>query len=76
MGVIYLLNAKTPKIALDHFSQAVKIDPNYVEAYYGRALCYQAINDKRNAVLDFQTALALNPSYEPAKEGLKKLGAL
>jgi tetratricopeptide (TPR) repeat protein len=73
LGVIYLVGLKEYQLALNHFSDAIKIDTHYTEAYYGQGLCYQAMGDKKNAMLAFQTCLSINPQFELASIALKKL---
>ncbi|MBA3705852.1 MAG: tetratricopeptide repeat protein, partial [Bacteroidetes bacterium] len=73
MGVIHLINLKKYEIAITHFTNAIKVDPKYVEAYYGRGVSYQSLNDKRKALIDFQACQAINPGYEPAQIKLQQL---
>ncbi|MGB3948096.1 MAG: tetratricopeptide repeat protein [Bacteroidia bacterium] len=72
LGVIHLINLKKYDEALNYFSTAIQINPKYVQAYYGRALCYQAKGDKKNALLDFEACVNINPQFEPAIQELKK----
>ncbi len=74
LGVINLVGLKDEKAAVTNFSQAIQMDPSYVDAYYGRGVSYQTMGDKKNAVADFQTCLSINPQYEMAQIALKKLG--
>lgn len=73
MGVIHLVNFKKYDVAISHFTEAIKIDPNYAQAYYGRGVCYQSKGDKKQAVTDFQFCLHLNPKFEAAIIALKEL---
>ncbi|MBN1413615.1 MAG: tetratricopeptide repeat protein [Bacteroidales bacterium] len=43
--------------AIDQFSKAVQVDPDYVEAYIERARTYQTINDIEKAAEDYDRAL-------------------
>ena len=74
IGVINMVGKKDYNAALENFSQAIKIDPTYIEAYYGRGVCYQSLKDKKNAIIDFQACLSINPLYEEAQTALKQLG--
>ncbi|MGZ4079269.1 MAG: tetratricopeptide repeat protein [Bacteroidia bacterium] len=73
LGVINLVGLKDYKAAVDRFSDAIKVDPAFIEAYYGRGVSYQTMNDKKNALIDFQACLSINPQYEQAKTAVKQL---
>ncbi len=75
-GVIYLLQLKQYKLAHEQFTEAIRIDPEYIEAYYSRAVTLQAMGDKANAIADYQSCLRINSKYEPALTGLKELNKL
>jgi tetratricopeptide (TPR) repeat protein len=72
LGVIYLVNLKKYQYALDHFTEAIQIDRNYVEAYYGRGLSYHALGNEKLAMENFQECLRINPDYKPAQIELKQ----
>ena len=73
LGVIYLIGLKKNDIAVQHFTDAITIDPKYVEAYYGRGITYQTMKDVKKAVVDFRACLAIDPQYQSAEIALKKL---
>jgi tetratricopeptide (TPR) repeat protein len=73
IGVINFVYLKKYGIAIDHFTEAIKIEPKFVQAYYGRGICYQAKGDIKLATTDFQACLDINPKYEPAQIALKEL---
>ncbi|MES2592009.1 MAG: tetratricopeptide repeat protein [Bacteroidota bacterium] len=74
MGAIHLLHLKKYDVAINHFTAAIKANPKYVQAYYGRGLSYQAKGDIKEAKVNFQSCLAINPKYDPAQTALKQLG--
>jgi tetratricopeptide (TPR) repeat protein len=76
LGVIYLVNLKKYQLALEHFTEALKIDPNYVEAYYGKGVTYHALGDEKQAMDSYQQCLRINPDYKPAQMELKQLNKL
>ena len=47
--------------AIDQYSNAIELDPNYVEAYYFRALVYSSKGDYANAIKDFDQVIVLQP---------------
>ena len=44
---------------IEDFSNSLKMDPNYRDSYYGRALCYLGINDDDHACPDLRKAAEL-----------------
>lgn len=70
MGGINLVGKKDYKTALKYFTSALSSDPAFVDAYYGRGVCYQTMGDKKNAVVDFNACLTINPMHEEAKNAL------
>jgi tetratricopeptide (TPR) repeat protein len=73
LGVINMVGKKDYSAAVSTFSKAIKIDPAYSEAYYGRGVAYQSLKDKKNAMIDFQACLSINPQNEDAANALKGL---
>jgi len=49
--------------AINDYSIAVMIDSNYAEAYWGRGLVWRDMHNLDQTILDFETALSLNPIY-------------
>jgi len=51
--------------AIDLYTQAIKIDPNYSSAYFNRALCYAILNRYDEAVKDAGKVMEIEPeSYD------------
>lgn len=73
IGAIYLEIKRDNKKALEYFSKAIEINPDYTEAYFARGYTYSKMNEKGNAKSDYEKCLKLKPNYEPAIEGLNKL---
>src|SRR6516162_10540792 len=49
--------------AIRDFDQAIKINPNYVEALYSRGLTYSNKGLWDRAIQDYDEAIKLNPNY-------------
>ncbi len=70
------------KEAIDAFTNAIRLDPTSAAAYYNRAGAYYSIGQFKDAIADYDRALALQPNYPHASERLKyarsraKAGAL
>jgi tetratricopeptide (TPR) repeat protein len=54
-------NNKEPDNALLELDEAIKLNPDYMEAYYGRAVVYWNSGDNRRAVADLTQVLKFAP---------------
>jgi len=54
---------KNWKEALVAFNNAIKINPQYMEAYFHRGNVYDEMGDYEKAVVDYNRAIKLNPLY-------------
>ena len=61
--------------AIADYSESIKLNPLYVEAYDNRGLAYKAAGRKAEAIADFRKAQSLDPSDQTSREQLKQLGA-
>lgn len=73
IGAIYLEVKKDNKKALEYFTKAITINPNYTEAYFARGYTYSKLKDNASARADYNMCLKLYPNYEPALQGLREL---
>lgn len=73
LGAIYLEIKKDTKKALEYFTKALEVNPNYLEAYFARGYTYSALKDKASAEADYKMCLKLEANYEPAVQGLREL---
>jgi tetratricopeptide (TPR) repeat protein len=55
--------------ALQHFSQALTLEPGSADCWLGRAAVARRLGDQAGALADYQTALRLRPDYVPALQG-------
>ena len=46
--------------AIADYTKAIKLDPRYADAYYGRALVQQTKGNLRQAIADYNRAIKLN----------------
>ena len=58
-----------------HYSEAIRIDPNYAEAYSNRDNLFEAKGRREDAIAEFRRALAINPNHERSRDALNSLGA-
>ena len=62
--------------AIKEFTEAIKLDPNYVKAYVGRGKTYQLMRQSENAIKEFDEAIRRDPNYAPAYARRGKLNFL
>ena len=60
--------------AIEFFTKALDADNQYIEAQYNRGYAYELKGDRNNAAICYKSALQTDPQYQPAKDGLKRLG--
>jgi predicted AlkP superfamily phosphohydrolase/phosphomutase/Tfp pilus assembly protein PilF len=61
--------------ALEQLDQAIALEPVNIEAYHNRAVIHERRGEREAAIRDYQTAVRYNPSYEPSRHALARLGA-
>ena len=49
--------------AIADYTQAIQLNPNFAEAYIGRAICKGELNDHNGAIADNTQAIKLNPNH-------------
>jgi tetratricopeptide (TPR) repeat protein len=73
IGYIYLVYLKDFKRAATYFTDAIKIDNTYAEAYYNRGLAYEYEGTFPDAYRDYQQALKLRTNWQKPIDGLNRL---
>ncbi len=68
-----MIQKKIPE-ALQVFRTLSSVKNTYPDAYYWMAKCYEAMNNKTEAVSNYQKALTLDPKLKEAAAALKRLG--
>lgn len=74
LGYIQLVLRNDPKSAIPYFTDAIRSNPDYAEAFYNRGMAYRLTGDNESARKDFLKALSIFPSYSMAQERLKEMG--
>ena len=72
-GYIYLVYLKDFQKAALFFTESIKKDPNYFEAYFNRGYAYELAGDRKKAYEDYQKSLKIKVNYDKAIEGLNRL---
>ncbi len=73
IGWINLEIKKNYSEAEKYFTLSINSDTTCVNAIYNRGLTYERMKKMDNAVADYHRALRLNPSFEMASDGVKRL---
>jgi len=54
--------------AIENFSQAIRLNPNYANAYFGRGLAYYGKRLFDKALTDFESALLIDPNHSNIRD--------
>lgn len=52
------------KLALDYYSNALRIEPKSVEAAYGKAFFWQVQGNEKKAIVEYRKVMKIDPQYE------------
>jgi tetratricopeptide (TPR) repeat protein len=63
-------------LAIADYTQAIRLNPNYVKAYGNRGIAYSDKNHQDRAIADFKRVLDLNPSSEEKSYIQKRLSEI
>lgn len=73
LGYIELIFKGNYDKAIEYFTRAIEINPNNIEALSNRALAYEQKGDRASAIQGYKDALAVNPDFEVAQDGLQRV---
>ena len=73
MGFVNMFYLKEYKQGAVHFSNAVRVAPDYYQAYYNRGYCYELLGDIQRALIDYNNALEIEPTYTLAAKGKERV---
>ncbi len=72
-GYIEMMYYNGYDVAIEYFTRAITADPTHVAALANRGCAYELSGDKARARDDFKAALAIDPNFQPAIDGLKRI---
>lgn len=73
LGYIEMLYKEDYAKAIEYFTKALEVDGNSLEAHTNRAYAYELSGNKAKAKEGYEDALAIDGTFAPALEGLKRL---
>ena len=76
LGYIDLAFKKNSQSAIMHFTDAIRTNNQYVEAFYNRGVCYENLGEIKSAIKDFNSAINIVPTYKLAKDKLIRLSRM
>lgn len=73
LGYIALRYKEDYPAAIRHFTDAIRYNPEYAEAYYHRGLAEERMGNRTAALTDYRKATTIYPSFALAKDGIKRV---
>jgi len=69
--------SKDHDLAIADYSEAIRRDPSFANAYYNRALEFEALRRREEAIADYRQVQAIGPNHmkNSAVGALERLGA-
>jgi uncharacterized caspase-like protein len=62
-------NKEDYKGAIEDYDQAIKLKPDYADAYYNRGIARSDLGDNKGAIADYDQAIKLKPDFAEAYYG-------
>ncbi len=60
---------------MEDFNEAVRRDAHSFRGWTNQALALEQLGEREKAFAAFARAASLNPSYQPAKDGMRRTSA-
>lgn len=73
LGAIEFALKKNNNKAIEYFTEAIRQNSSYAEAYYARAIVYKELKRKQEAINDLKECLKYKTNFEPAITELNEL---
>src|SRR5262249_7560433 len=54
------------ELAIADYNEAIRIDPDDADAFYGRGNAWREVGDNARAIADYDEAIRLDPNHAPA----------
>lgn len=73
LGAIYLNIKNDYQKAIDYFTEAIKLNDQWADAYFARGYSYAKLGNKLNAGSDYKKCLSIDENFTEATIGLREL---
>jgi tetratricopeptide (TPR) repeat protein len=60
------MDLKKYQEAINDYTQALEIEPNYLNALYGRGKAFKELKKYQEAVIDYTKVIEIDPNYNEA----------
>ena len=71
LGYIALVYEKDYKTAITYFTDAIRVNDQYAEAFYNRGMAFELSGDEASAQKDFHSAVRIVPTFKLALKKIK-----
>jgi len=75
IGFIRMEYLGATRAAVKDFTKALDLNTNYYQAWYNRGVALERLGALDSAAADYQVALAIQPDFDLAAEGLQRLAS-
>jgi tetratricopeptide (TPR) repeat protein len=73
LGYINMIDLEKYQVAISKFDSALMIKPDYFQAIYNKAFCYEQLKNYQKAKQFYNQILTIYPDYNLAKKGLDRI---
>lgn len=73
LGYIHQEYFKVYDVAIDYYDKATDLEPSYFEAYYNKGLCYEELDQLKEAEKNYRKTLEIQPDYTYAAIALDRV---
>lgn len=72
-GYVRMEHLNDPGQAKVDFSEAIRLEPGYVDAWFNRGLALERLNELDSAAANYEMVLVMQPQHDAAAHGLDRL---
>jgi len=73
IGYVNYVYLENNEVALDYFSRALEINPNYLDAYFNKGRVLEQMGDYAQAAEIYKEVLKTKPDYKLAIDGINRI---
>lgn len=72
-GYVRLEHMGDPGTAKHDFDEAIRLEPDYADAWFNRGLCFERMDQLDSAAVNYEAVLRMRPDHDFAAKGLSRL---